>query len=101
MSQLPSLYVAENKHELHKNYVKIKHFEILQCLLKKLEFTQSQKSDEVQCIIYAYFECLIEKIDRYESNPENSSTTKVGEHIPSGFSMPKISSFKSIENKHA
>ena len=55
----------------------------------------------MQCIIYAYFECLIEKIDRYESNPENSSTTKVGEHIPSGFSMPKISSFKSIENKHA
>ena len=54
----------------------------------------------MQCIIYAYFECLIEKIDRYESNPENSST-KVREHIPSGFSMSKISSFKSIENKHA
>ena len=34
------------------------------------------------------------------NNPENSSTTKVSEHIPSGFSMPTISSFKSIENKH-
>ena len=33
-------------------------------------------------------------------NPENSSTTKVGEHIPSGFSISAILSFKSMENKH-
>ena len=32
--------------------------------------------------------------------PEKSSTTKVNEHIPSGFSMSTISSFKSIKNKH-
>ena len=31
---------------------------------------------------------------------KNSFRTKVGENIPSGFSMPTISSFKSIENKH-
>ena len=28
------------------------------------------------------------------------STTKVGQRIPSGFSMPTTSSFKSIENNH-
>ena len=28
------------------------------------------------------------------------STTKVREHIPSGFSMSRVSSFRSIENKH-
>ena len=33
-------------------------------------------------------------------NPENSSTTKVGEHIPSGFSISAILSFKSMEDKH-
>ena len=27
-------------------------------------------------------------------------TTKVGKHIPSGFSVSTISSFKKIENKH-
>ena len=32
--------------------------------------------------------------------PKNVSTTKVGEHIPSGFSMSTISSFKSIESEH-
>ena len=35
-----------------------------------------------------------------QNNPENSSTTKVNKHIPSGFSMSTISSFRSIENKH-
>ena len=36
-------------------------------------------------IIYANLECLIEKIDGCINNPENSSTTKVSEHISSGF----------------
>ena len=51
-------------------------------------------------IIYEDLECIIEKIDGCESNLENSSTRKVSEHIPSGFLMPTISSFRSIENKH-
>ena len=67
---------------------------------KILEFNQYQKSDKGPFIIYADLECLIEKIDGCKNDPENSSTAKVGEHIPSGFSMSTISSFKSIENKH-
>ena len=34
------------------------------------------------------------------SNPQNSSTEKLEKHLPSGFSMSTISSFKSIENEH-
>ena len=49
--------------------------------------------------VYADIECIIEKIDGCKNNPENSSTAKVSEHIPSGFSMSTISSFTSIENK--
>ena len=41
-----------------------------------------------------------EKFDGCKNNPENSSPTKVSEHIPSGFPMSTISSFKIIENKH-
>ena len=67
---------------------------------KMLEFNQYQKSDKAPFIIYADLECLMEKIDGCENNPEKSSTTKVGEHIRSGFSMSKISSYKSIRNKH-
>ena len=67
---------------------------------KILEFNQYQKSDKATFIIYANPECIIEKIDGCKNNPENSSTAKVSEHIPSVFSMSTISSFRSIENKH-
>ena len=40
------------------------------------------------------------KIDGCKNNPENLFTTKVREHIPSGFSMSTISSFKIIKNKN-
>ena len=42
----------------------------------------------------------MEKIDRCKNNPENSSTTKISEYIPSSFSMSPMSSFRYIENKH-
>ena len=43
---------------------------------------------------------MLEKIDGCKNNPKKSPTTKVGEHIPSGFSMSRISLFKDTENKH-
>ena len=52
---------------------------------KILEFNQYQKSDKAPIITYADLECIIEKIDGYKSMPENSSTTKISEHVPSGF----------------
>ena len=66
---------------------------------KILEFNQYQKSVQAPFIIYADLECIIEKTDGCKNNPENSSTAKVNEHIPSGFSMSTISFFRSIENK--
>ena len=67
---------------------------------KILEFNQCKKSDKAPLVIYVDLKCSIEKIDGCKNNAENSSTTKLGKHIPSGFSMPTISSFKSIKNKH-
>ena len=48
---------------------------------KILEFNEYLKFDKAPFIIYADLGCLVEKIDGYKNNPENSSTTKVGEHI--------------------
>ena len=48
---------------------------------KILEFNQYQKSDKAPFIIYADLECIIERIDRYKNNPENSSITRVSKHI--------------------
>ena len=67
---------------------------------KILELNQYQQSDKAPFIISTDLDCIIEKIDGCKTNPENSSTAKVSEHVPSGFSMSTISSFKSIENKH-
>ena len=50
---------------------------------KILEFNQYQISDKAPFVIYAELECLIEKIDERKY----SSTTKVSELIPSGFSI--------------
>ena len=65
-----------------------------------LEFNQYQKYDKALFVIFADLERLIEKIVGCKTSLENSSTTKVGEHIPSDFSMSTISSFTSIESKH-
>ena len=46
-------------------------------------------------------ESLTKKIDGYANNSENSSTTKIGEHIPCGYSMSTIWTFKHIENRHS
>ena len=67
---------------------------------KIIKFNQYEKSDRTPFIIQTVFEYMIEKIDECKNNPENSSTTKVSKHTPSGFSIATISSFRSIETKH-
>ena len=67
---------------------------------KILEFNQYKKSDKAPFIIYAALQRIIEKTDGCKNNLENLSTTKVSEHVPSGYSMSTISSFRRIENKH-
>ena len=65
--------------------------------IKILEFTIYKKSDNPQFTTYADLKCLIKKIDGCKNNPENSSTSKVGQYIPSGFSKSTMSSFKNIK----
>ena len=55
------------------------------------------KSDKITYIIYTDIESLIKKIDECANNPENSSATNIGEHIPSGYSMSTIWAFDNIE----
>ena len=59
------------------------------------------KSDQPPCIIYADLESLIKQIDGWANNPEKSSTTKLGEHIPLGYSMSTICELDNTENKHS
>ena len=63
-------------------------------------FNQYMKSDKMVCIIFADIESLIKKIDGCANNPENFSTTILGEHIPCGYSLSIIWAFDHIGNKH-
>ena len=54
------------------------------------------KSDKMSYIIYAELKSLLKKIDGFSNNPENSSTTKIGEYIPCGCSMSTIWGFNHI-----
>ena len=94
---------TKNKLELHRRACENKDFcnaNMPSDSTKITEFSQYQKSDKVPFIIYADLQCIIEKTGRFKNNPENSSTTKVREHIQSASSMSTISSLMSIENKH-
>ena len=55
-----------------------------------LELNQYKKSDIMPYIIYADMESFTENIDGGADNTENSSTTKIGQHVPCGYSMSII-----------
>ena len=64
-----------------------------------LEFNQYMNSDKISYIIHVEIESLIKKIDGCSNNPENSSTAKIGEHIPCGYSMSTILAFDIIQKE--
>ena len=64
-----------------------------------IKYNQGEKSLELPFIIYADLECLLKKIDTCYNNPELSSTTKINQHIPSGYSIYTNCSFDKANNK--
>ena len=61
-----------------------------------LEFNQYMKSDKMPYIIYSDIKSLIRKINGCANNPENSSSTKIGQHIPRGYLISTIWGFDQI-----
>ena len=64
-----------------------------------IKFNHGEKSMKVPFIIYADLECLLEKMSNCINNPNELSTTKINEHIPSGYSIFTSSSFDKSKNK--
>ena len=86
-------FQTENKLKSHEKVYKNKDFCGIVMPSEKdniSEFNQYMKSDQIPSIIYAKMDSLIKKIDGCANNPENFSTTKIGEHIPCGYSMSTI-----------
>ena len=60
---------------------------------KILKYNPGEKSLKVLFIIYTDLECLLEKIDTYNNNPEEFYTEKKAKHKPSGYSRVTCCSF--------
>ena len=66
---------------------------------KIIKYNQGEKSIKSPFIIYADLECLVEKISTCYNNPEESSTTEINKHTPSGYSLFTHCSFDKTKNK--
>ena len=66
---------------------------------KIIKYSQGEKSIRSPFIIYADFECLLEKISTCYNNLEESSTTEINKHTPSGYSLFTHCSFDKTKNK--
>ena len=65
---------------------------------KIIKYNQGEKSIKSSFIIYADLECLLEKMNTCYNNPEESSTTEINKHTPSGYSLPTHCSFDKTKN---
>ena len=64
-----------------------------------IKYNQGEKSIELPFAIYADLECLLEKMSTYINNPNESSTTEINKHTPSGYSIFTSCSFDESKNK--
>ena len=95
-------YRTENKLNVHKKICENHEY----CNIEMpspnnniVKYNQGEKSLESPFIIYADLECLLKKIDTCYNNPDLLSTTKINQHIPSGYSIYTNCSFDKSNKK--
>ena len=79
---------ARNKLEEHKKICENHeycHVEMPNEDNKIIKYNQGAKSIKSLFIVYADLECLLEKMSACYNNPEESSTTEINKHTPSGY----------------
>ena len=54
---------------------------------KILKYSHGEKYIKVLFVICADVECLLEQMNACRNNPKKSSTTKISEHTPCGYSL--------------
>ena len=63
-----------------------------------IKYNRGEQFMKVPFIIYADLECLLEKMSTCINNPNESSTTKINKHTPSGYSIFTSCSFDESKN---
>ena len=93
---------TKNKLEKHKKICENHeycHVEMPNEDNKIIKYNQGEKSIKSPFIIYGDLECLLEKISTCYNNPEESSTTEINKHTPSGYSLFTHCSFDKTKNE--
>ena len=64
-----------------------------------IKYNQGEKSIKLPFVVYADLECLLKKLSTCQNNPNESSTTEINKHTPSGYSLFTLCSFDKTKNK--
>ena len=94
-------YRTKNKLEAHKKIWENHNYCNVEMPTKNniIKYNQGEKSIKLPFVIYADLECLLEKMSTCQNNPNESSTTEINKHIPSGYSLFTHCSFDRAKNK--
>ena len=95
-------YRTRNKLEAHKKICENHNYWNVEMPAKDnniIKYNQGAKSIKLPFVIYANLECLLEKMNTCQNNPNESSTTEINKHIPSGYSIFTHFSFNQTKNK--
>ena len=95
-------YRTENKLEAHKKICENHDYCHVEMPTKNnniIKYNHGEKSMKLPFVIYAELECLLEKMSTCINNPNESSTTKMNKHTPSGYSIFTHCSFDKSKNK--
>ena len=83
-------YSTENKLEAHKKICENHDYCHVEMPTKNnniIKYNYGEKSMKLPFVIYADLERLLEKMSTCINNPNESSTTKINKHVPSGYSI--------------
>ena len=95
-------YSTKNKLEKHKKICENHDYCHVEMPTKDnniVKYNRREKSIKIPFTIYTDLECLLEKIDTCENDPNKSYPTKINKHIPSGYSIFTHCSFDESKNK--
>ena len=95
-------YGTKNKVEAHKKICENHdycHAEMPTKDNNTIKYNHGEKSMKLPFVIYTDLERLLEKMSTCINNPNESSTTKINKHTPSGYSIFTHCSFDESKNK--
>ena len=98
----PRSYRTKNKLEVHKKICENHNYCNIEMPTKDnniIKYNQEEKSIKLPFVIYADLECSLEKMSMCQNNPNESSTTEINKHTPSGYSIFTHCSFDQTRNK--